>query len=108
MEFQQWVEENDLSEEDLQEVKRAVGKRALIYWVLCHTPLAPIMLPFLIVTWSCYKVLKQRTFDIRVGFFATIYSLAMLICFVMVIPAIIYFVLRKGLYGTGMRKYFIY
>lgn len=102
-EFQQWIQENNLSENDMMYIQRTVRNRTLVWWIISSIfgPIG-IFIPFFVKSWSWYKIIKQRTFHPRQGFFYSLYCLAMVISFIMIIPAIIFFAINKT-YSAGVK-----
>ena len=74
-EFDEWIVKNNLTEDDLRYIKKAISKRMLI-WLVMH--ICYFGIPFFTVEWSYYKSMKQRTFHCRYGFWWRIWSLGIL------------------------------
>lgn len=111
-EFQEHVAECGLSEEDLRYIRRTLGRKLFFWWILTFIPvLSFYILPVFVQVWAEYKIWKQRTFEPRKGLFFSLYSLAMVICFIFIVPIIIWAIakrrsvvnglLKKGLVGDG-------
>lgn len=120
MDFETWVEENNFTEDDLKLIKRTARNRAILWWLLpgvvtgiasvvskdsaaaLGSMLSGICLPLCMLAWTYYKFIKQRTFEPRTGIIYGICSLCMFVSFLMIYPAIIWFVSKKKFYGTGI------
>lgn len=101
--FEQWVIENEFSEDDLSYIAQNLRRRALFWFLLSWTYVA---IPLFMVTWARYKHIKQRTFSPRPGLLFTLCSLTLYFSFLMIIPLIIWVIARNTDWGTGMNGLF--
>lgn len=67
--FQEWIDQNQLTEDDLQYMKESIQRRMLFWFCLS---IFYFGFPFFMVEWSFYKRIKQRRMKQRHGFFWTI------------------------------------
>lgn len=98
--FQQWIEESNLSEDDLQYLESKLRTRTILWFLLSGTYIA---VPLFIATWLRYKQIKQRTFNPRLGFFFSLCNLCMYITFIMIIPLIVFLIATNTDLGTGIQ-----
>lgn len=77
-EFQEWIEQNNFTEDDLQYLKSAIRRRMLVWFLPCL--FLPLIGAFFFVTeWSFYKIVNQRTFQPRLGILFTLLSVEVLL-----------------------------
>lgn len=103
-EFQQWAEQNNFSEADLQLIKSTARNHTLLWFLTSLIPgVHLVTFSLMNIAWVQYKVIKQRTFNVRPGLLLTLASVVLFVNFIFIIPAIVYFVGRKRLWGSGIR-----
>lgn len=77
------------------------------YIVMVLTSLIPgvhlVTFALMNIAWVQYKVIKQRTFNVRPGLLYSLATVALFVNFIFIIPAIVFFVGRKRLWGSGIR-----
>lgn len=121
--FREWAEENEFNDEDVRLMRRTAGKRALM-WLLIPMAFALIGLipgqedwftvadflfvlffnPFFVQAWTCYKCVKQGTFDnVRSGIILKIFFVIQAVSYIFVIPLLLKLIFVKRGFGTGWR-----
>lgn len=103
--FLQHVAECNFSEEDLQFIRRTLRKKLIFWWLLtCIPGLGFYILPVVVRVWAEYKIYKQRTFEPRTGLLYGLHSLAMFITFILIIPIIIWAIVKRRSSVAGLMK----
>ncbi len=103
-EYAEWLRENNFNAEDEQLILKTATRRTILLFLLSNIPSVGLFtLPLLINAWAMKKIIKQKTFDPNPGFWYSLYSLFMFISFIAVIPLIIYLIVKKGGWGSGLK-----
>lgn len=103
-EYIQWLEDNNFSPEDEKLILKTATVRMVIWLILSCIPTVNIfILPLLMNAWTYRKIIKQKSFEPRPGLLYSLFSLAMYITFILIIPWILWTVVKKGRWGCGIR-----
>lgn len=98
--FEDWKNDNNLSEEDLEEIYKRVKLRRNIYFFLC-----PILAPFWLKALFITKQIKYRSLDVEpIGIAKMYYGL----CFIgtgIIYPYIMTKIINRTYWGMGINGY---
>lgn len=95
--YLQWLEDNNYSQEDEKLILKTVNGRMILWLILSCIPTVNIfILPLLMNAWTWRKILKQKSFEPRPGILYSLFSLAMYITFILIIPWILWTIVKKG------------
>ncbi len=97
-EFAQWIEENNFSEDDLSLICRTATRRMLIWYLI-----PPFCWPLMLNAWAQRRIIKKRTFSPRHGFLFSLMSLAVFVSFILIVPFIVWLIVRNNGLGSGLR-----
>lgn len=121
--FREWAEENGFDDADVRLMQRTAGKRALMWfcipWAFARIALIPgqdswiavadmlfvgFFNPFFVQAWTCYKCVKQVTFDNpRSGLLLKLFCFIKVVSCIFLIPLLLQLLFVKRGFGTGWR-----
>lgn len=102
--YLQWLENNNYSQEDEKLILKTATGRMVIWLILsCIPTLGIFFMPLLMNAWTYRKIVKQKSFEPRPGILYSLFALAMYITFILIIPWILWTIVKKGRWGCGIR-----